>query len=88
MFNIFKSKDYVMPEIPKTEVVTKEQERTFYSLGPTTEGRVMLRVHYGNVSFNRLGIDNMIKALEASKIWLEESGNDPQDGCQEEEKPV
>ena len=65
-----------------------EAERMYYSLGPTTEGRVMLRVYYGNVSFNRVGIDTLIKALESSKMWLEESGEQPEDGCQKENQPV
>ena len=34
------------------------------------------------------GIDLLIKALETSKMWLDESGKQPEDGCQQEDKPV
>lgn len=73
----------------KAEAINQpEPERMYYSLGPTTEGRVMLRVYYGNVSLNEVGIDTLIKALESSKVWLEEGGKQPEDGCQEAEHPV
>ena len=63
-----------------------EPERQYYSLGPTTEGRVMLKLHYGIVSMDRDGIDSLIQVLEASKVWLEDkSGKQPDNGCQVEE---
>ena len=66
-----------------------EPERRYYSLGPTTEGRVMLAVNYGNISMDEKGIDCMIKALEASKVWLEDkSGKQPESACHSEEQPV
>jgi hypothetical protein len=66
-----------------------EPERQYYSLGPTTEGRVMLKVYYGNVSMDKDGIDALIKTLEASKAWVDDrSGKQPEDGCQEAEQPV
>ena len=40
------------------------------------------------VSLNEKGIDLLIKALETSKMWLDESGKQPDNGCQEEETPV
>lgn len=66
-----------------------EPEGQYYSLGPTTEGRVMLKLHYGSVSMDREGIDSLIQVLEASKVWLEDkSGKQPDNGCQVGEKPV
>ena len=68
MFDFFKKKEtpkYVPEGMLKES--EREPERQYYSLGPTTEGRVMLRVYYGNVSMDRNGIDTMIKTLEASK---------------------
>ena len=53
-----------------------EPERVYYSIGPTTENRVMLKVHYGNVSMDEEGIDSLIKVLEASKSWLEDKSGE------------
>lgn len=90
MLDFFKKKEtpkYVPEGMLKES--EREPERQYYSLGPTTEGRVMLRVYYGNVSMDRNGIDTMIKTLEASKAWLEDqSGKQPDNGCQVGEKPL
>jgi len=99
MFNLFKKdsahnkvvkeqreqlNDYLKNNTPEPE-----PERQYYSLGPTTEGRVMLKVYYGNVSMDKDGIDALIKTLEASKAWVEDkSGKQPEDGCQEDYDPL
>jgi len=99
MFNLFKKdsahnkvvkeqreqlNDYLKNNTPEPE-----PERQYYSLGPTTEGRVMLKVYYGNVSMDKDGIDTLIKVLEASKAWVEDkSGKQPEDGCQKQPEPV
>ena len=90
MFNFFKKKtaEKSLEEWKKEWVPATTPEKTYYSLGPSTEGRVILQVNYGNVSLNEKGIDLLIKALETSKMWLDESGKQPEDGCQEEEQPV
>ena len=57
MFNFFKKEtahDKVIKEQREQlndylKNTTPEPERQYYSLGPTTEGRVMLKVYYGNV---------------------------------------
>ena len=48
-----------------------EPEREYYSIGPTTEGRVMLKLYYGNVSMDETGLNSLIGALEAAKAWCE-----------------
>ena len=89
MFNFF-SKDYKMPDIPKSEVKTPAY--TFYSIGPSSDGRVSFRT--GNIEFtlNESGIDSMIASLKASKSYLNDanrlSGKQPEDGCQEEYDPL
>ena len=97
MFNWFKSEEKSLAdryfEARAKEEPTEEPERTYYSIGPSSKGRVIVQVYYGNISLNRDGIDNMIKALEVSKVWLNpkldvESGKQPDNGCQEEETPV
>lgn len=60
-----------------------EPERTYYSVGPTTEGRVMLKVYYGNISFTEDGIDYLIKALETSKMWLTDDNRRPENRAPE-----
>lgn len=81
MFNLFgKTPEYTKVEVPRVEVPVVEQESQYYSIGPTTEGRVMLKLYYGNVSLNEVGIDSLIRVLEASKQWCEEkSGKEPED---------
>jgi hypothetical protein len=92
MFNLFKKKEpqNLVGEqkwVPQEPV--PEPERQYYSIGPTTERRVMLKVYYGNISMDKEGIDAMIKTLEASKVWCEdESGKQPEDGCQKQPEPV
>ena len=93
MFNWFKNEcekkaEKSLEDWKKEWVPATQPEKTYYNLGPTTEGRVMLQVYYGNVSLNEKGIDLLIKALETSKMWVDESGKQPEDGCQEEETPV
>ena len=91
MFNLhlWKKKEEDPLKHFKPDWIPKEEpEMRYYSIGPTSHGRVQLNVAYGNVSLNRLGIDNLIKVLETSKMWLEESGKQPDNGCQEEETPV
>jgi hypothetical protein len=97
MFNWFKSENkYEKAEEAlnnfKPEYVPQEEpERPYYTVGPTTKGRVMLKVHYGNVSMDETGINSLIGVLEASKAWLEpnkENGKQPDDGCQEEYDPL
>lgn len=90
MFNWFKKKtaEKSLDEWKKEWKSAPEPERTYYSVGPTTEGRVMLQVYYGNISFNEEGIDKLIKILESSKVLLENSGKQPDNGCQEEYDPL
>mgnify|MGYP003337586450 CR=1 FL=1 len=94
MFNWFKKEEEDTLKHFKPEWVPQEEpERSYYSIGPSSKGRVIVQVYYGNISLNREGIDNMIKALEVSKVWLNpkldvESGKQPDNGCQEEETPV
>lgn len=85
MFNLFKKKTpEKSPEDCKQEYVPKEEpEVRYYSVGPTSHGRVMFKVAYGNVSLNELGIDNLIKALEASKMWLDENNRRPENRAPE-----
>lgn len=91
MFDLFKSRkkvDDMIEEIKQNQPYA-EPERQYYSLGPTNEGRVMLKVYYGNISMDKEGIDSFINVLEASKMWLEDrSGKQPEDGCQEAQQPV
>lgn len=92
MFDFFKTLKEENSRLNKAKedcVPQPEPERRYYSLGPTTEGRVMLAVHYGNISMDEKGIDCMIKALEASKVWLEDkSGKQPESACHSEGQPV
>jgi hypothetical protein len=55
------------------EIPYEEPERAYYSISPSTKGRVMLQVYYGNVSMDETGINSLIGVLEASKAWLEPS---------------
>ena len=80
---LFEAKDKMEKEQP-----APKPEMEYYSIGPSSEGRVILRVPYGNVSLNVGGIDNLIAVLESAKRWVDESGKQPEDGCQEEETPV
>lgn len=89
--NLFRNKklDEMVEKIK--EQPYEEPERQYYSLGPTTRGRVMLKVHYNNISMTLEGIDGLIKVLEASKAWLEpqkDGGKQPEDACQEEYDPL
>lgn len=89
MFSLFRNKklDEMVEKIKEEPYV--EPEREYYMIGPTTEGRVLLKLYYGNVSLNKDGIDALIKVLEAAKDWcVEKSGKQSDDGCQEEEEPV
>ena len=69
-----------------------EPERTYLSIGPTSKGRVSLRIYYNEVTMDGAGLDSLIQTLEASKMWLtpslDKSGKQPEDGCQVEEQPV
>ena len=88
MFNWFKRKEYIVPEVEKPK---EEPERTYLLIGPTSKGRVALRLRYSEITMDEIGINSLIKSLEASKAWLNptlESGKQPEDGCQEEETPV
>lgn len=88
MFNYFnKPTEYPKVETPKW--YPAEQEKTYYSIGPTNQGRVMLMMYYGNASLNRAGLDSLIAVLESSKAWLDESldpfGEQPEDGLTDSE---
>ena len=90
MFNLFKNKkaEKSLDEWKQEWLPKEEPEMRYYSIGPTNYGRVMIKVSYGNMSLNEEGIDKLIKALEVSKMWLDESGKQPEDGCQEAEESV
>ena len=90
MFNLFKNKkaEKSLDEWKQEWLPKEEPEMRYYSIGPTSYGRVMIKVSYGNMSLNEEGIDKLIKALEVSKMWLDESGKQPEDGCQEAEESV
>ena len=68
-----------------------EPEMTYLAIGPTSKGRVSLKLNYGSVTMDEEGLNSLIQTLEASKKWLNpslESGKQPDNGCQEEETPV
>ena len=67
MFNWFKRKEYIVPEVEKPK---EEPERTYLSIGPTSKNRVSLRISYGEVTMDLIGIESLIKTLEASKSWI------------------
>jgi hypothetical protein len=84
--SIMDKADYYCDKMKKEPY--EEPEQAYYTLGPTTKGRVMLKLGYSNITMDEVGIDNMIKTLEASKAWLEpekEIGKQPENGCQTEE---
>lgn len=92
MFNLFRNKklDEAIEKIKEEPYV--EPERTYYSIGPSTKGRVVFRLSYNNISMDEVGIDALIKVLESSKVWLEpdkdDSGKQPEDGLPTEGQPV
>ena len=90
-FNTKKIEEDTLKHFKPQWMPQEEAERTYFSIGPTSKGRVSLRLRYSEITMDEIGIDNLIKSLEASKIWLDpslDSGKQPQDGCQEEETPV
>ena len=77
MFNWFKKEEksladrfFEAQEKREKEEPKEEPERTYLSIGPTRKNRVSLRISYGEVTMDAIGIDSLIKTLEASKSWI------------------
>jgi hypothetical protein len=71
MFDLFNRREYPKLETPptwKTEVpVPKEKDQEAYFVGKTVEGKVLLRIGYSTLTMNNLGVDQLIRMLEAAK---------------------
>ena len=90
-FNTKKIEEDTLKHFKPQWMPQEEPEMTYLAIGPTSKGRVSIKLNYGVVTLDEVGIDSLIQTLEASKAWLDprlESGKQPEDGCQEEEQPV
>ena len=92
-FNTKKIEEDTLKNFKPEWMPQEEPERTYLAIGPTSKGRVSIKLNYGVVTMDEVGINCLIKSLEASKSWLNpkldvESGKQPEDGCQQEDKPV
>ena len=78
MFNWFKKEEksladrfFEAQEKREKEEPKVEPERTYLSIGPTSKNRVSLRLgNYSEITMDLVGIDSLIKTLEASKSWI------------------
>lgn len=84
MFDWFKNKDNspgnvvpfpeskAVPPMPEVKPPKEEPATVFYRLGITNNNRVSFQMGYSEITMNALGVDNMIKLLEAHKSLLVE----------------
>jgi hypothetical protein len=84
MFDWFKKADYSnvvkfpeskvippMPYVEPTELKTPEKDPvTFYSIGPTDNNRVNLKMGYSSITMNKAGVQSMINMLTTAMNQL------------------
>ena len=73
MFDIFKTRkglvdEYKMPESP--EAAPKADPVTYYSLGPTDNNRISLKMGYSSITMNKAGAQAMINLLTTAMNQL------------------
>lgn len=80
MFDWFKRKEKTKDESGNSAASngtdSKEYQptgQTMYSIGLTDENRVSLRMGYGEITMNSLGVQNLIDQLEVFKRQIEQN---------------
>jgi hypothetical protein len=80
IFDWFKSKEERLKDYdivkPVPYIETPKQEETYYSIGITSENRIIFKVGYSTLTMNHTGCEELIEQLTVFTNQLKKEKND------------